>query len=479
MIMADSILVIDDIINMVYTVRDARKSMRALRKGAESMRYLPHTQEEIASMLEAVGVASLDDLYPTVPEDCRRDRDPDLPEPLTEWELTDLANSLSATVAVPPATKVFLGAGSYEHYVPAAVPYLLSRSEFVTSYTPYQPEMSQGTLQAIYEYQTLVARLLGMEVANASLYDGASALAEALLMAVRIKKRNKVALSSVIHPLYRRVVQTYLEPTGLEIVELPYLENGRTDLSILDGIEGLAAVAVQSPNFFGCIEDLQAIGKTALEHEALFVTSFTEALAYGLLKAPGNQGADIVCGEGQSLGISRSFGGPGLGMFATRKAYMRSIPGRLVGQGVDVEGNRGFVLTLATREQHIRREKATSNICTNQSLCALAAAMYMAALGGTGMGELARLNRDKSEYLKGELAKAGFRIPFESPTFNEFVLECPPGFAETYERLLRKKIVAGLPLEPYYPELADHYLICVTETKTREALDDLVKEMKA
>ena len=443
------------------------------------MRYLPHTQEEIASMLEAVGVASLEDLYPTVPEDCRRERDPDLPEPLTEWELTDLATSLSATVAVPPATGVFLGAGSYEHYIPAVVPYLLSRSEFVTSYTPYQPEMSQGTLQAIYEYQTLVARLLGMEVANASLYDGASALAEALLMAVRITKRNKVAISSVIHPLYRSVVQTYLEPTGVEIVELPYLENGRTDLSMLDGMEELAAVAVQSPNFFGCIEDLQVIGETVHEHEALFVASFTEALAYGLLKAPGNQGADIVCGEGQSLGLSRSFGGPGLGMFATRKAYMRSMPGRLVGQGVDLEGNRGFVLTLATREQHIRREKATSNICTNNSLCALAAAMYMASLGGTGMRELARLNRDKAEYLKGELRRPVSESPSKVPRSTSSSSNSRPALRKTYERLLGKKIVAGLPLEPYYPELADHYLICVTETKSKEDMDDLVKEMKA
>ena len=443
------------------------------------MRYLPHTPEEIASMLEAVGVKSLEDLYPTVPRDCRRERDPDLPEPLTEWELTDLAGSLSATMAVSPASRVFLGAGSYEHYIPAVVPYLLSRSEFVTSYTPYQPEMSQGTLQAIYEYQTLVARLLGMEVANASLYDGASALAEALLMAVRIKKRDRVALSRLIHPAYRRVVRTYLEPTGLEVVELPSLESGRTDLATLAGMSDLAAVAVQSPNFFGCIEDLAAVGEAAHEQGALFVTSFTEALAYGLLKPPGIQGADIVCGEGQSFGISRSFGGPGLGMFATKAAYMRSIPGRLVGKGVDVEGKRGFVLTLATREQHIRREKATSNICTNQSLCALTAAMYMAAVGGTGLRELARLNRDKAEYLKGALKEAGFSPGFATPTFNEFVVECPADFRETYEGLLEQGIVAGLPLAGYYPEMGNHYLFCVTETKKKEDLDELVKEMKA
>jgi glycine dehydrogenase subunit 1 len=448
---------------------------RETMQGAESMRYLPHTQDEIATMLEAVGVKALDDLYPTVPEDCRREKNLDLPEPMTEWELTDLAHSLSATMAVSPTHKVFLGAGNYEHHIPAAVSYLSSRSEFVTSYTPYQPEMSQGTLQAIYEYQTLVARLLGMEVSNASLYDGASALAEALLMAVRIKKRNRIALSRLIHPLYRRVVQTYLEPTGLEIVELPYQEDGRTDLAMLDGMEDLAAVAVQSPNFFGCIEDLKAVGEAAHRQEALFVSSFTEALAYGLLRTPGKLGADIVCGEGQSLGITRSFGGPGLGVFATKMDYVRSIPGRLVGQGKDAEGKRGFVLTLATREQHIRREKATSNICTNQSLCALAAAMYMATVGGTGMRELASLNRDKAEYLKRALQKAGFRVPFGSPTFNEFVVEGPPAFAETYDRLLEKKIVAGLPLAPYCPELQNHYLLCVTETKTRKDLDELAR----
>ncbi len=442
------------------------------------MRYLPHTPEEIASMLEAVGVENLEDLYPTVPEDCRRGKALGLPAALTEWELTDLLRSLSATMAASPASKVFLGAGSYEHYIPAVVPYLLSRSEFMTSYTPYQPEMSQGTLQAIYEYQTLVARLLGMEVANASLYDGASALAEALLMAVRIRKRRTVAVSRLIHPLYRRVVRTYLEPAGLEIVELPYTEEGRTDLAKLEGIRDLAAVAVQSPNFFGCIEDLKAVGEAAHAGEALFLASFSEALAYGLLEAPGKLGADIVCGEGQSLGLSRSFGGPGLGMFATRMAYVRNIPGRLVGQGVDAEGRRGFVLTLATREQHIRREKATSNICTNQSLCALAAAMYMATLGGSGMRELASLNRDKAEYLKKALRKAGLRIPFASPTFNEFVVASPPAFARTYERLMKKGVLAGLPLAAYYPELEDHYLLCVTETKKREELDDLAREMQ-
>jgi len=335
------------------------------------MRYLPHTSEDIASMLQVVGTDSLESLFSMVPEDCRHKGDLNLPEPLTEWELNDLMGALSDTMAVSPDYRVFIGAGSYEHYIPESVSHLVGRSEFVTSYTPYQPEISQGTLQAIYEYQTLTARLLGMEVSNASLYDGASALAEALLMAIRITRRKRVAISSLIHPHYRRVVQTYFGPTGYEIVELPQLQNGKTDLSPIDGMDDLAAVSVQSPNFFGCIEDLQVIGKRSHEKKALFITSFTEPLAYGLIKNPGSQGADIVCGEGQSLGIPRSFGGPALGIFTSKMKYVRNMPGRLVGKTVDTDGKRGFVLTLATREQHIRREKATSNICTNNSLCAL------------------------------------------------------------------------------------------------------------
>ena len=441
------------------------------------MRYLPHTDEDIASMLKVVEADSLDAIFSAIPEDCRRNDALDLPEPLTEWESNNHMAALSHSMAVSPEYKIFLGAGSYEHYTPASISYLAGRSEFVTSYTPYQPEMSQGTLQGIYEYQTFTARLLGMEVANASLYDGASALAEALLMSIRITRRKKVAISCVIHPLYRRVVQTYLAPGGFEIEELPYLENGRTDLSKLDSRDDLAAVAVQSPNFFGCIEDLQTIGEEAHENKALFVTAFTEPLAYGLLKNPGIQGADIACGEGQSFGIPQSFGGPGLGMFASKMTYVRNMPGRLVGQTADAEGKRGFVLTLATREQHIRREKATSNICTNNSLCALTAAMYMASLGSSGIVELARLNHDKCEYLKGELEKAGFIMGFKSPTFNEFIVKFPAGFGNTYERLLKKKIVAGLPLSPHYPELSDHYLLCVTETKTKDDMDAFIKEV--
>ncbi|MBM4325813.1 MAG: aminomethyl-transferring glycine dehydrogenase subunit GcvPA [Deltaproteobacteria bacterium] len=443
------------------------------------MRYLPHTEEDVTTMLQATGVESLDDLFATAPDSCRRERGLNLPEPLGEFELCERVGSLAGRMGVSPEYTVYLGAGSYEHFIPASVSYLLGRSEFSTSYTPYQPEMSQGTLQAIYEYQTLVARLLGMDVANASVYDGASALAEALSMAVRITKRDKVAVSNLIHPAYRRVVQTYFETTGHEVAQLPYLSNGRTDLSELDRLEGLAALAVQSPNFLGCIEDVQAAADVARRKQALLVVTFSEPLAYGLLKSPGSQGADIACGEGQSLGLPQSFGGPGLGMFAGKMEHVRNLPGRLVGQTTDKDGNRGFVLTLATREQHIRREKATSNICTNNSLCAVAAAMYMASLGATGLREVAALNRDKAEYLKRRLIETGAEIPFEAPTFNEFVVKFGDDFSATYERLLNKGIVPGLHLASHYPELTGHYLLCVTEVRTKAQMDTLVKEISS
>lgn len=443
------------------------------------MPYIPHTDEDIAAMLEAVGAPSVSDLFTMIPAECRAGKDLDLPANLTEWELKDHMGALAEMTAREPEYTIFLGAGSYRHYVPESLTHILNRTEFVTSYTPYQPELSQGTLQAIYEYQTLTARLLGMEISNASLYDGASALAEALLMSARITKRKTVALSNLIHPFYRDVVRTYLEPSGHEIIEIPAGEGGTTDYAKLDNVDELAAVALQSPNFFGCIEDLAQANDLAHKKQALFITVFTEPLAYGLYKNPGSLGADIVCGEGQSLGISQSFGGPGLGMFATKMEYVRHMPGRLVGRTKDVDGREGYVLTLATREQHIRRGKATSNICTNNSLCALAATVYLASLGATGMRDLARLNYDKTEYLKDLFRKARFEIPFPGPTFNEFVVKMPAGFESIYKRMLEKGIVAGLPLDQYYPELTDHYLVCVTEVISKEDMDALVMEAKS
>lgn len=441
------------------------------------MRYTPHTPEEIAEMLGEVGAASLEDLFATIPADCRMEGPLALPEPLTEWDLTRHLEQLAGVMAVPPRNRVFLGAGSYDHFIPAAVASVAGRSEFVTSYTPYQPEVSQGTLQAIYEYQTLVSRLLGLDVANASLYDGASALVEGLLMALRVTRRSRVAVSRGVHPAYRQVLGTYLAPTGFEILELPLGEDGRTDLSPLGTAEDLAGVAVQSPNFFGCVEDLTAASSAAHAAGTLLVASFTEALAYGLLRSPGALGADVACGEGQSLGIPSSFGGPGLGVFAARQELVRHLPGRLVGKTRDREGRQGFVLTLATREQHIRRERATSNVCTNQSLCALTAAAYLACLGKGGVRELARLNYDKAEYLKARLAAAGVPPRFGTPTFNEFTVRWPGERPGRYQELLAQGIVAGLPLGPHYPEYEGCTLLCVTETKSREDLDALAEAL--
>jgi len=443
------------------------------------MRYLPHTDADIATMLAAVGIGRLEDLFEAIPVDCRRDKPMRIPPALSEWELDRHMEELAGDTAVAPDYTIFLGAGSYDHYIPETIKQLLRRGEFFTAYTPYQPEVSQGTLQAIYEYQTLVTRLLGTEVANASMYDGASALAEALLMAMRITKRKRLAVSQAIHPLYRKVLETYLRPTGFEMIALPYGADGRTDLTLLAGIADLAAVALQSPNFFGCIEDLAAAAQIAHadDDSTMLVTTFSEPLAYGLYPSPGRLGADIVCGEGQSLGIPRSFGGPGLGLFACRMQHARAMPGRLVGKTVDLDGRRGFVLTLATREQHIRRDRATSNICTNQGLCALAAAMYMASLGGSGFRQLARLNYDKAGYLKEALQALGVAVPFSAPVFNEFVIRLPAGSQRTYQRLMEQRIIAGLPLARFYPELADHYLLCVTETSSKAQLDRLITEV--
>jgi glycine dehydrogenase subunit 1 len=444
------------------------------------MRYLPHTQQDIQNMLQVIGASSLEDLFATIPDRSCRLGDLDLPGPMSEWDLRRHMAELASGTVHSEQAKVFLGAGNYEHYIPAALRHLVSRSEFYTAYTPYQPEVSQGTLQAVFEYQTLISRLMGLEVSNASVYDGASALSEALLMTLRInKKRSRVAVSQAIHPHYRSILATYFEPLDVEIVELPYTREGQTDTSGLDTMQDLAAVALQSPNFFGCIEPVGSVAEKAHDLGALMVTCFSEALAYGLLEGPGSQGADVACGEGQSLGIPQSFGGPGLGIFCARKKYVRNLPGRLIGQTHDRDGRRGFVMTLSTREQHIRREKATSNICSNQNLCAIMAAMYMACLGGSGIRDLAQLNLDKAQYLKQELRAAGASIPFSAPTFNEFVVRYPGDGASLTDRLAAKNIVPGLPLDEYYPELAGHHLVSVTETKSKEDLDQLVKEVTA
>lgn len=443
------------------------------------MRYLPHTEEEIKEMLAATGQQSLEDLFTHIPDDLRYQGDMDVPGPLSEWDLTTHLEELGRSMFTGSSRAVLVGAGSYHHHVPEIVRSLSGRAEFLTSYTPYQPEMAQGTLQGIFEFQTLTARLLGTEVANASMYDGASALAEALLMTLRIgKKKRTVAISSAVHPHYREVVRTYLEPGPFEIIELGYGEDGRTDLSLLSEIDDLAGVALQSPNFFGVIEDQDAAAELVHDLGALYVACFSEPLTFGLFKNPGSSGADIVCGEGQSFGMAQSYGGAGLGMFGCKQKFVRSMPGRVVGQTVDKDGKRGYVLTLSTREQHIRREKATSNICSNQGLCAMTAAMQMATLGHTGMRQLAKLNYDKAAYLRNGLLEAGAGQLFSGPVFNEFAVKFEKEFTPIRERLLDKGIVAGLPLAPYYPDLGNAFLFCATETVSKALIDELLEEVR-
>lgn len=443
------------------------------------MRYLPHTEQDIKEMLDKIGYRSMDDLFETIPEEFRIKQEMCLPKPLTEWELNNHMEEMASTMAAAPKQKIFIGAGSYPHYIPSIIPYLVSRSEFCTAYTPYQPEISQGTLQGIYEFQTMITELLGTEVATASHYDCGTALSEALLIALKKKKKTRlVAVSSLVHPHHRQIINTYLSPAGYEIIELPYNKNGTTDLTPLNGRKDIAGIAVQSPNFFGCIENLEQVKKMADASNALLIASFTEALAYGLLKSPGSCGADIVAGEGQSLGIPQSFGGPGLGILTSAKSFVRDLPGRLVGRAKDRNGKEGFVLTLSTREQHIRREKASSNICSNNGLNAMTAAMYLATAGKKGIREIACLNHDKAVYLKNQLQASGFQIPFEAPFFNEFAVKAPDGFKAKRDLLKKKGIIAGLDLAPYYPPLKDHYLFCATEMFSKQDIDTLAQEVK-
>ena len=388
------------------------------------MRYLPHTQEDIQKMLTVAGCSSLDDLFKTIPDAVKVKGGLNLPKPMSEWELNEHMEKLASENIACKGYTCLIGAGSYDHYIPAIIPYLVSRSEFATAYTPYQPEISQGTLQGIYEFQTMITDLLGMDIATASHYDCGTALAECALIALRKnRKADKIAVSDLVHPSHRQVIDTYLKPTGYEMVLIPHTKDGLTDIAALEAMDGIAGLAVQSPNFLGHIEDLGAFRKIADDKKCLFIASFTEALAWGLLKNPGAFGADLVAGEGQSLGIPKSFGGPGLGLLAGTSKLMRDLPGRLVGRTTDRNGEDGYVLTLSTREQHIRREKASSNICSNNGLNAMTAAMYLSTIGKIGIREIALLNHDKAVYLKSALTEAGFEPAFTPPFFHEFVMK--------------------------------------------------------
>ncbi len=437
------------------------------------MRYIPNSPEEREEMLAKIGLSDAADLFRSIPSNVQLGRKLNVTDPLAEPEVIAAMEEMAArnTAATKPC---FLGAGVYSHFSPTIVDHLIQRSEFFTSYTPYQPEISQGTLQYIFEFQTLVCQLTGMEVANASMYDGSTAMAEAYLMAERVTRRSKIVVADTVHPEYREVARTYTQHGDVEIVTAAFDEStGRlADLSALD--DKTAALVIQSPNFFGCIENVERLAEAAHGVGALLVVVVTEAISFGLLKSPGACGADIVVGEGQSWGVPMSFGGPHVGIFATQEKYVRNMPGRLCGVAYDKNGNRGFVLTLSTREQHIRREKATSNICTNQGLIALAATIYMEAMGKKGLQEVAEQNAQKAAYAKKKIDEIeGFSIAFSAPTFNEFVVRGPRPATEVLENAREKGVIGGLALSEYYGGRDNEFLVAVTETNTRKQIDDL------
>jgi len=443
------------------------------------MRYTPHTGLDKSRMLQAIGAGEIKDLFSHIPPSLQERAAISLPSGISEREVKKKMVALASRNATPEDWSLFLGGGIYHHFIPSTVDAIISRAEFATSYTPYQPEVSQGTLQATYEYQTLMCQLTGMEVSNAGLYDGASAAAEAVLMARRnLKGRRRVFLSRALHPQYRSVIATYLRNlAGVEIVEVPWVDSGKVDVKFLAremNENGICMVAGY-PNFFGIIEDLDAMREICSAHGAFLITATSEALALALLKPPGEWGAEIAVGEGQSLGLSMGLGGPGFGFLTCQKKFVRTMPGRLVGETVDHHGRRGFVLTLATREQHIRREKATSNICTTQSLCTLAATVFMASLGKTGIRRLAEINVSRAHETRERLIKeAGLTPVFDGPVFNEFVLRVKD-LGKALGRLESQRIVPGLALKRWYPQLGGCLLLCVTEMNDREEIDQLVR----
>ena len=444
-------------------------------------RYLPMTEQDQQEMLATVGLDSIDDLFKDIPEEIRFKGDLPVSKGLDEYALTTHLSALAAKNANTDQYPSFLGAGLYDHHIPSVINHVVSRSEFYTAYTPYQPEVSQGELQAIFEFQSYICELTGMAVANASMYDGATALAEAGSLASAATKRSRLVVSSAVHPESRQVLHTYAHGLGLEIIEVA-ATNGVTDMDELAKAvsDDTAAVLVQNPNFFGALEDLAAIGDLVHGRKGLMIVS-TNPISLGLLEAPGKLGADIVVGDAQPLGISSSLGGPTCGFFAVSKDHMRRMPGRIVGQTVDRNGKRGFVLTLQAREQHIRREKATSNICSNQALLALCASVYMSVMGKQGMIEVGQLNLQKSHYAAKRLAGVpGITLPFTSPYFNEFVIKLPEGVSASAvnTKLLKEGFIGGYDLGRAYPELEGHMLIAVTERRTKEQIDEFASMLE-
>jgi glycine dehydrogenase subunit 1 len=438
--------------------------------------YCPATSEEIREMLAVIGAESVEDLFAPIPPHLRA-ASFDLSPGMSEFEMLDRLKELeqlNGTAVIP-----FIGGGCYDHLIPAVVDHLAGRAEFYTAYTPYQPECSQGTLQALFEYQTAICRLTGMEVANASLYDGATALAEAALMALRITGRNRLVIDGGVTPFTREVIRTYLANLEVEIMEVVSRDGGIDREALLGALDdGTAALLIQNPTFYGTLEELTTLGQAAHEKGALLVVS-SYPISLGLMKSPGEMGADIVVGDGQPLGNAMSFGGPSFGFIGALKKHIRNMPGRIVGETVDNQGRRGFVLTLQAREQHIKRQKATSNICSNQGLCALKGLIFLTSLGKEGFRELANLNRDKAEYAKGVLtALDGVRLLNTGSTFNEFTLRLPKKADEVVARLLTQGIAAGLPLGSYEPDMAECLVVTVTEKRTKTEIDRLADALR-
>jgi glycine dehydrogenase subunit 1 len=441
------------------------------------MRYLPKSPSERGEMLAAIGVDSIEELFQTIPEKFRLREPLPLPGPLSEMEIIQYFKDRAAENAVDYTS--FLGAGVYQHLRSVVTDAMVQRGEFLTSYTPYQAEISQGTLTAIFEFQTLMSQLTGQEVANASMYDGSTALTEAVLMAERVTGRNKVLVARTVHPEYRQVLATYAKNIGLEIGEIGYTASGQIDRKALteEKLASAAAVVVQSPNFFGVLEEIPALANAAHSGGALLVTTIAEAVSLGIVRPPTE--ADIVAMEGQAFGVAPSYGGPFVGVIATREKFVRQMPGRLAGQTTDGAGRRGFVLTLATREQHIRREKATSNICTNEALFALVATVHLCLLGKEGLREVALQNVAKAQFAIAELEKIpGVRRAFSGRVFNEFVLEFPRSVKMINAALLREKIIGPLAVGAHYPELTKRGLLCVTETMPRAEIERLAAAIR-
>jgi len=441
------------------------------------MRYLPKSPADRQAMLADIGVKSIDDLFASIPERFRLREALKLPGPLSEAEVIDYFKTRAAENSV--GHTCFLGAGVYNHLRSVVTDAIIQRGEFLTSYTPYQAEISQGTLQAIFEFQTLMCQLTGQEVANASMYDGSTAATEAVLMAERLTGRNRVLVARSVHPEYRDVLKTYAKNSGLRVDELPYAANGTLDQQALHAAlqDDVAALLVQSPNFFGVLESLAPLAGAVHASGALLAVAITEAVSLGAVQPPTE--ADIVAMEAQSFGMPSSYGGPFAGVIASKEKFVRQMPGRLAGQTTDAAGHRGFVLTLATREQHIRREKATSNICTNQALCALAATVHLTLLGKEGLREMAHQNFSKAQFALAELEKIpGVRRAFDAPFFNEFTVELPRSVKLVNAYLLRDKIVGPFVLGQPYPELTKHALVCVTETTPRAEIERFAAGLK-